>query len=86
MTALTGPAVKSASTAQKISKVYNYGSRLLHLVIALQDYSACFLFASLRLTLPVSIVFTVGACLWLLMLPHSLITALHTAYCLVSPV
>jgi len=78
MTALTGPAVKSASTAQKISKVYNYGSCLLHLIFALQDYSACFLFAPLRLTLPVSMVFSVRACFWLPLLLHSLFTMLQT--------
>ncbi len=76
VTALTGPAVKSASTAQEFSKVYNYGSFFCILSLHCKDYSACFLFAPLRLTLPLSMVLTVRACFWLPLLLHSLITTL----------
>ncbi len=75
---LTGPAVKGASTAQESSKVHNFGNSFRILSLPCKDYLACFPSAPLRLTLPLSMVFTVCACFWLPMLLHSLITTLQT--------
>lgn len=72
--ALTGPAVKGASTAQESSKVKIHGNSFCIPSLRCKDYLARFLSAPLRLTLPVSMVFTVCACFWLPMLLHGLIT------------
>lgn len=55
----TGPAVKSASTAQKSSKVHNFGNSFCIPSLPCKDYLACFPSALFRLTLPLSMVFTV---------------------------